>query len=214
MNSAHKTTGARTRGAPPAGQRLSREAVLARAELLIDRDGCSAFSLRSLARELDVRPAALYNHVANREELLQAVTDRFVAGFAVSGADDRPWPEWVRTVAADLRRRMLSHPERAELVLTRAPGSAAGHAFLQRFLEELTAAGVNRATAHVVWHVVLTVVIGMVQVERPHGADPAGTFDAVLDVALHGIVAAADRQPTEQALALLRAHHGAQEPTD
>ncbi|MDN5916259.1 MAG: TetR/AcrR family transcriptional regulator [Pseudonocardia sp.] len=213
MNDAHTATGPRRRGAPPAGQRLTREAVLTRAEALIDRDGVAAFSLRALSRELAVRPAALYNHVTSRDELLQAVTERFVAGFDLTGVGEQPWPQWVRSVAVDLRRRMLDHPERAELVLTRAPGTPASRTFLQRFLDDLVAAGLERSTAHVAWHVMMAVVIGVVQVERPHGPDPAGTFDAVLDVALDGILVAASRPPSDHMTALLHAHHSADEPT-
>lgn len=205
MSEVHKAT-RRRRGAPPAGQRLSRDAVLTRAEQLIDRDGVTAFTLRELAGELDVRPTALYNHVAGREELLQAVTERFVAGIDVRPRPDGPWRYWVRSVATDLHRQMLAHPHRAELMVSRAPGSPAGRTFLHDFLDELETAGVHRATAHEIWHLLLALVIGMVQLERRHGADPGGTFDAILEIAMSGIIDAAARAPSERALALLAAH--------
>lgn len=211
MNDGHKAI-QRRRGAPPAGQRLTREAVLTRAEHLIDRDGWTAFSLRSLARELDVRPAALYNHVADREDLLQAVTSRFVADFTLAEAGDRAWPDWVRSVAVDLHRRMVDHPRRAELLLASGPGRPAGIGFLRRFLDDLGSAGVDRATAHLIWHVLMTVVLGTVQMEKARGEDPAGSFDAVLDVALDGITALAARLPGDRLIALLHAHRAAEDP--
>ena len=174
--------------------------------------GVAAFTLRALADELDVGPTALYNHVSNREELLGAIAERFVAGLDLSRTADGHWPQWVRAVAADLRRQMLDHPHRAELMLSRAPGSPAGRTFLDDFLDELESAGVHRATAHAIWHLVLALVIGMAQIERHHGADPADTFGALLDLAMEGVLAAATRPPGDHTLALLEAHPHAQSP--
>ena len=185
MNDVHSST--RRRGAPPAGQRLSREQVLARAEQVLERDGCDGFTLRALARELGVRPTALYNHVADRDDLLQALVDRFLAEFDLDDLGDRPWPDWVHAVATDLHRRMLDQPERTRLLLSRAPGSRAGGVFLRRFLDTLHDAGLDRAIAHQVWHVIMAIVIGMAQMERGRPPDPGSTFDAVLEVALAGI---------------------------
>lgn len=196
---------ARRRGAPPAGQRLSRDAVLARAEQLIDADGYDRFSLRALATALGVRPNALYNHVAGRDELLDAVAERFLAAFALPDTDE-PWPQWVRAVAAGLRSQLLGHPERAALMLSRAGGTAVGPIVLRRFVDRLVASGVDRAVAHLGWHLMLTTVVGTVQQERRRGKDPAGTFEAVLDVALRGLVAAAADPPDDRASALLAAH--------
>ncbi|GIL29722.1 TetR family transcriptional regulator [Actinocatenispora comari] len=196
---------ARRRGAPPAGQRLSRDAVLARAEDLIDADGYDRFSLRALAAALGVRPNALYNHVGGREELLDAVAERYLAEFVLPDTGE-PWPEWVRTVAIGLRAQLLDHPERAALLLSRAGGTALGPVVLRRFVDRLVAAGVDRAIAHLGWHLMLTTVVGTVQQERRRGKDPAGTFEAVLDVALRGLVAVAAAAPDERATMLLAAH--------
>lgn len=207
MNERHTST--RRRGAPPAGQRLTREQVLTRAEHLLERDGRDGFTLRALARELDVGPTALYNHVTDRDELLQALTDRFLARFDLDDLGDGAWPEWVHAVASDLHRRMLDQPEGTALLLSRAPGSAAGRTFLRRFLDTLHAAGLDRAVAHQIWHVMMAVVIGMAQMERRRTPDPGRTFDAVLEVALAGIRDVAEREPSPLALTLLDAHGSA-----
>src|SRR5690625_960272 len=119
MDSVHSTRGARRRGAPPSGQRLTRDAVIARAEQLITRDGLTAFSLRSLAAGLDVRPNALYNHVRSRAELLDSVAERFVSGLRLPPTG-KPWPDWVRAVATELRAQLIEYPGLTELVLARA----------------------------------------------------------------------------------------------
>lgn len=202
MNDSHI---ARRRGAPPAGRRLTRDQVVTRAGHLLEAHGYAAFSLRALADDLGVRPNALYNHVASRDELLDAVTDRFVGGFELPDTE-APWPDWVRTVATLLHARLLRHAELASLVLSRAAGTATGPTVLRRFVDRLVAAGVDRAVAHVGWHLMLTTVVGAVQQERARGADTTGTFDAILDVALRGLTEVAAEPPGDRAAALLAAH--------
>lgn len=197
---------ARRRGAPPAGRRLTREAVVARAERLIETSGYARFSLRALADDLGVRPNALYNHVASRDELLDAVTERFVAGFDLPDSDE-PWPDWVRTVATRLHARLLRHAELATLVLSRVAGTATGPTVLRRFVDRLVAAGLDRPVAHLGWHLMLTTVVGAVHQERARGGDGTGTFAAVLDVAVSGLVAVAAR-PTDARVTALYAAHG------
>ncbi|WP_147916622.1 TetR family transcriptional regulator [Ruania zhangjianzhongii] len=204
MDDVHLTTGVR-RGAPPRGQRLTRAAVIERATALIATDGLAHFSLRRLAQSLGVRPNALYNHVRSRDDLLDGVTEQFVGGLRLpTGVPD--WPDWIRTAAIDLRRQLGQRTGLTALALDRAGGTTAGPQLLGEFIERLVAAGVDRAVAHLAWHVMLTVVVGSLEPER--SAAPAGeaTFEAVLDLALTGIVRAAAEPPSAQARALLAAH--------
>lgn len=204
MDGVHLPMGVR-RGAPPRGQRLTRAAVIDRAGDLIAADGLARFSLRRLAQVLGVRPNALYNHVRSLDELLDAVTEQFVRDLRLpTGAMD--WPDWIRAAAIDLRRQLGQRSGLTALALDRAGSTAAGPQLLAEFIDRLVAAGVDRAVAHLAWHTVLTVVVGSLEPER--SAAPAGeaTFDAVLDLALTGVVRAASEPPSAQATALLAAH--------
>lgn len=203
MDSVHSAR--RRRGAPPAGQRLTRDDVVTQASRMIAADGLASFSLRGLADALGVAPNALYNHIRDREDLLVAVTDRFVADIRLP-AGQQPWPDWIRTAAASLRTQLGSHPGLTELILARAGATAAGPEMLARFLDRLTSAGMHRAVAHVAWHALLTVTVGSVAQERASDTDQAATFDAVLDLTITGLLAAAAQPPTPQAIALLETH--------
>lgn len=205
MDSVHPARGSRGRGAPPRGERLSREVVVARARELIAADGLDAFSLRRLAEALGVAPNALYNHVRNREDLFDAVTEQVVAEIRLP-AGDQPWPDWVRAVATDLRSQLLARPGLTELVLARAGSTTTGPHVLAGFLDRLEAAGLDRAVAHVAWHTMLTLVVGSLTEDRarPGRGDP--TFEAVLDIAITGLRATAQHPPSAQATALLQAH--------
>jgi len=85
--------------------RLTRERVLRAALVVADSGGLGSLTIRSLARELDVKPMSVYHHVANKGEILDALVD------AVFGEIALPTPggDW-RT---ELERR--AHSARAAL---------------------------------------------------------------------------------------------------
>lgn len=58
---------------------LTKEAVIDAAIELIEEQGNRAFSLNELARRLEIKPASLYNHIENMEELTGAV------GYRIAG---------------------------------------------------------------------------------------------------------------------------------
>ena len=59
----------------PARTPLSKERVLRAAVELADREGIDALSMRRLAKDLGVEAMSLYNHVANKDEILVGMID-------------------------------------------------------------------------------------------------------------------------------------------
>jgi AcrR family transcriptional regulator len=55
--------------------RLSRRSIAIKAADLVGRDGLASFSLRAVAKELGVDPAAIYRHYDNLDDLLREVAD-------------------------------------------------------------------------------------------------------------------------------------------
>jgi AcrR family transcriptional regulator len=88
---------------------LSRERVLRAAIALADERGAGELTMRKLAKELGVEAMSLYNHVANKDDLLDGMID------IVFGEIEVPAPggDW----KAELRKRALSTRE----VLARHP---------------------------------------------------------------------------------------------
>jgi AcrR family transcriptional regulator len=54
---------------------LSRERVLRGAVAIADASGIRAVTIRSLARELGVKPMSLYHYVAGKDEILDGIVD-------------------------------------------------------------------------------------------------------------------------------------------
>lgn len=55
--------------------RLSRDRVLRGAVAVADAGGIAALTIRSLARQLGVKPMSVYYHVANKDEILDGIVD-------------------------------------------------------------------------------------------------------------------------------------------
>ena len=54
---------------------LNRERVLRAAVTLADESGIDSLSMRRLGQELGVEAMSLYNHVANKDDLLNGIMD-------------------------------------------------------------------------------------------------------------------------------------------
>jgi AcrR family transcriptional regulator len=62
---------------------LSRERVLLAALRLADAEGLEALSMRNLAQELGVKAMSLYNHVKNKDDLIDGIVDIVVGEIEV-----------------------------------------------------------------------------------------------------------------------------------
>jgi AcrR family transcriptional regulator len=94
---------------PPPRIPLSRERVLRTAIELADADGLESLSMRKLGRALGVEAMSLYNHVANKEDLLDGLADIIVGEIELpsSGED---WRSAMRRRAISARRVLTRHP--------------------------------------------------------------------------------------------------------
>src|ERR1700687_1318065 len=71
---------------------LSRERVLRAAVVLADTGGIESLTMRMLGQELGVEAMSLYNHVANKDDILNGIVDLVFSEIAIpaGGAEWRP----------------------------------------------------------------------------------------------------------------------------
>jgi AcrR family transcriptional regulator len=98
--------------------KITREAVLAAALQIIDRDGADGLSMRRLARALNRDPMILYRHAPNKAALLDGVAETVLAQLDVN-ASDPDWAGQLRAVARNYRTLALAHPHVVPLIVTR-----------------------------------------------------------------------------------------------
>src|SRR5438093_245753 len=103
---------------------LSRERVLRAAIALADEGGIEALSMRKLARELGVEAMSLYNHVANKDEILDGIMD-VVANEAELPSGEADWKTAIRQSAISTRDVFLRHPWACSLSMSRQGGGSA-----------------------------------------------------------------------------------------
>jgi AcrR family transcriptional regulator len=102
---------------------LSRARVLQTAVALADRAGLEAFSMRALAQELGVVPMALYKHVANKDELLDAMVDVVFSEIELP-AGSLDWRSAMRRRAISTREVLQRHSWAIGMMESRHPGPA------------------------------------------------------------------------------------------
>lgn len=105
---------------------LSRDTIVHTALRFIDRDGAQGLTMRSLAKELDVVPMALYRYVHGREDLLEAIVALLLERVRHDLDDDLAnscWQGYLQTLATSVRRIAVEHPAAFPLVATRHPAA-------------------------------------------------------------------------------------------
>ncbi len=96
---------------------LSRERVLHAAVAFADESGIEALSMRKLAKELGVEAMSLYNHVANKGDLVDAMVDLILHEVELP-PDEKPWDAAIRDYAISAHEVLLRHRWACSLVMS------------------------------------------------------------------------------------------------
>ncbi|WP_330183908.1 TetR/AcrR family transcriptional regulator [Nocardia sp. NBC_01503] len=89
---------------------LSREQIVSEALALLDAEGMEALSMRKLGTRLGAGATSLYTHVANKEELMELITDAVFGELTPPVAGPDGWRPAMLAFSHDLRELMLRHP--------------------------------------------------------------------------------------------------------
>ncbi len=89
---------------------LSRERIVEAALRVMDDEGLEAVTMRRIGRELGVEAMSLYNHVEDKEDILDGICERVMSEFEFpeSGPD---WAENARRGARAWRQLLRAHPD-------------------------------------------------------------------------------------------------------
>ncbi|WP_051712712.1 TetR/AcrR family transcriptional regulator [Spirillospora albida] len=127
---------------------LTRSLIVSTTIAIIERDGAKALSMRKIAAELGVGVMSLYNHVPNKDALLEAVAEEVLAGLDAAGTDPAlDWRHNARAMVAAFRAAARRHPRSMHLVLTGRAGRVFGRRPMERALTLFGAAGFDPETS-------------------------------------------------------------------
>lgn len=181
--------------------KLNAEVIAYAALELLDEHGLDGLTMRAVAKELGVQAAALYWHLKNKQELLDAMA-AIVLARATSGLEapraGQDWLDWLAESTRRLREAMLNYRDGARVVA----GTNVAHPEVFRMTEltlrTLIDAGMPSAEAARGFPVLLHYTIGFTIEEQartglnyddnPYGADK---LDGLVDAMRYPLTAGA-----------------------
>ena len=155
---------------------LSRERVLHAAIRLADEGGIESLTMRKLARTLGVEAMSLYNHVANKGDLVDGIVDLVVSEIELP-ATAEDWDVAVRQYAISAHQALLRHPWACSLVMsltTTRTARASRLRYMEWLLGRLRAAGFSPELTYHAYHALDSHILGFTLWQLGHSA---GTDD-------------------------------------
>jgi AcrR family transcriptional regulator len=119
---------------------LTRDEVLRVAVSLADTSGIEALSMRALGRQLGVEAMSLYNHVANKDDLLDGMVDTVIDEIELP-TSDADWREAMWARAASARAAFTRHPWAARLIDSRVSAGPGRLRYFEAVIGALRRAG-------------------------------------------------------------------------
>jgi AcrR family transcriptional regulator len=98
---------------------LGIDRIVAAAVELIEADGIGSMTMRRLAKELGCSPMALYRHVADKQQLIAAVADHYLADLELPDVDGLPWQEAIVTTVMAVQQAFTDRPRLEEMLAFR-----------------------------------------------------------------------------------------------
>jgi len=169
---------------------LSRERIVDVALELISEKGLDDFSLRDVARSLEVYPTAIYWHIKNKNALLGEVCTLTLSK-AVPPRGKSAWQDWLRALFRQYRKTMKQHPNLAQLVGARLLSNSERNTdMIERILLVLEEAGCPDAHMVDLYNTVIASMCGFTTMEfAPLPNEDVGGWRSELEERVHSVSA-------------------------
>ncbi|MEH6550279.1 MAG: TetR family transcriptional regulator [Pseudomonadales bacterium] len=178
-----------------AKQELSRQTFINVALEIIADVGVEKLSMRNVAAGLGVSAMAMYKHFSNKDELLAASLDEFIARANVVPEQSLDWPEWVQQLARGMYLALSQ--ESSWVPLLGALQLGANAAFVtDAFVRKLSSAGFTIEQSVRAYFTMTQLVLGAVCLRASLGAeeDKTTTDSRGLAAVTHAYLANADAE--------------------
>ena len=163
---------------------LNRERVLRAAVALADQGGFESLTMRRLARELGVEAMSLYNHVANKDDLLDGMVDLVFAEIELPSTDG-DWKAAMRARAVSTRDALNRHRWAIGLMEGRTTHGPANLGLHDAVLGCLRAAGFSLEMTVHAYSVQDSYIYGFALQERDMSSESADDFAAEAQRQMH-----------------------------
>ena len=130
----------------PAREPVTPDRIADAALRVIDAEGLDGLTVRRLAQELGVGTMTLYWYVQNKDEVLDLVADRMLAGIETPPLAT-PWQVAVREVSIAVRAAALRHASAVPIMVGRGSFGPNGLGLTEMSLKVFRSAGFSEADA-------------------------------------------------------------------
>lgn len=131
---------------------LSRERILEQAILLADTSGIEGLSMRKLADTLGVKAMSLYNHFANKDEILDGLVECVIAEIDVPDLPAEQWKDALLARANSAHKALLAHPWATQTIVSRMNVGPNILAYIDKTVGCLIKAGFTLEMADHIWN--------------------------------------------------------------
>ena len=142
--------------------------MLRTALALADAGGIESLTMRRLGQELGVEAMSLYNHVANKDDIVDGIVELVLGEIEVpSGEAD--WKTEIRRTAISSHEVFLRHRWACSLMMHRPRASSARMLWMEAVLRTLREAGFSADMTHHAYHALDSHITGFTlwQVNMP-----------------------------------------------
>jgi len=186
----HPSAGRKQAAAAKEPEGPSRERIVDVALALISEKGLDGFSLRDVARSLNVYPTAIYWHIKSKNALLAEVSTLTMSR-VIPARGRTTWQSWLRTLFRQYRKTMRQHPNLAQLVGARLLSNSDRNTKLVEYiLDALIEAGCPDDHLVAMYNTVVASMCGFVTLElAPLPSEGASEWRTELEERVHRISA-------------------------
>ena len=146
---------------------LSRERILRAALELVDDGGIDSLTMRKLGQTLGFEAMSLYNHVANKDDVIDGILDLVLDESEPPSSTDE-WEEAVRRSAVSVHAALRRHPWACALVMSPGRLRPARLRYMDSLLGRLREAGFSAETTYHAYHVLDGHIFGFSLWEASH----------------------------------------------
>lgn len=177
----------------PAGQAieertpLSRERIVEAALRYVDDHGLDTLSMHKLGAELGVKGMSLYNHVANKDDLLDGVVELLFSEVESGAPASDDWREGFRVFGHALRDVVHRHPNAAPLITSRRAIPVPALRVVQAHIRSAGRGGSPEAQAYALLRTITWYALGTALAEVSWGMGGPGCAPVVSDLLPRGV---------------------------
>lgn len=162
----------------PSPEPLSRERILHAALRLVDEGGIESLSMRKVAQALGVKAMSLYNHVTNKDDILDGMVDMVISEIEVPDLK-LDWKTAMRRRAIAAHDVLLRHPWATIAIVSRINVGPAMLRYVNATLGCLCEAGFSLKMADYAWNAIDSHIYGFTLQEINCPVDTSEYAEAV-----------------------------------